>query len=440
MNIPEVMGGVRELMQEEADELGKSSGFIKRQRKFSGSSYAQMLVFGSIGEPALSYTDMKQYAKLAGTEVSVQGISARFTQEGAQYLSELLERAVNRVVESQASEVIPILNKFTGVYIRDSSVISLPPSLKKMWPGVGGSAGETAALKLQVRLNYKTGALDGPALQPARMHDRRTPYQYTDEPAGSLSLADLGYFSLDELQARNTAKQYVVTRYKHGTTLYQEDGTRIDLLTLLRALPTSRSDMTILVGQQHRLPMRLLVERVPSEVAEQRRHKLREYARKKQTSIRRETLELSNWTLVLTNVPTEMLSFDAVQVLLYLRWQVELLFKLWKSQFRIDEWRSKKPWRILCELYAKLIAVVICQWIFQLDWWRYPDRSLVKAAHVVQKCAPVIASSLSNKSILLRSLCKIRDCIRSSAHINKRRKKPATFQSLLFSQPCGGLS
>lgn len=440
MNIPEVMKNVRELMQEEADELGKSSGFIKRQRKFSGSSYAQMLVFGSIGEPALSYTDMKQYAKLAGTEVSAQGISARFTKEGAQFLSELLERAVNRVVESQASEVIPILNKFTGVYIRDSSVISLPLSLKKMWPGVGGSAGETAALKLQVRLNYKTGALDGPTLQPARMHDRRTPYQYTDEPAGSLSLADLGYFSLDELQARNTAKQYVVTRYKHGTTLYQEDGTRIDLLTLLRELPTSRADMTILVGQQHRLPMRLLVERVPSEVAEQRRHKLREHARKKQTSIRRETLELSNWTLVLTNIPTEMLSFDAVQVLLYLRWQVELLFKLWKSQFRIDEWRSKKPWRILCELYAKLIAVVICQWIFQLDWWRYPDRSLVKAAHVVQKCAPVIASSLSNKSILLRSMRKIRDCIRSSAHINKRAKKPATFQTLLSLQSFGGLN
>ena len=82
MNIPEMMKNVRELMVEEADELGRSSGFIQRQRKFSGSSYAQMLVFGSIGEPALSYTDMKQYAKLAGTEVSVQGISATLLDDG----------------------------------------------------------------------------------------------------------------------------------------------------------------------------------------------------------------------------------------------------------------------------------------------------------------------------------------------------------------------
>jgi hypothetical protein len=439
MNIAEITENIKELLMNEADELGRRSRFIKRERKFSGRSYAQMLVFGSMGEPELSYTDMVQYAKLAGTEVSAQGVAARFTEEGAQFLAALLEKAVHRVVESRASEMIPILNKFTGVYLRDSSVINLPAHLKKAWPGVGGSGGETAALKLQVRLNYKTGELDGPALQPARMHDRRTPYQYTAEPAGSLSLADLGYFNLDEFQARIRAKQYVITRYKHGTILYHEDGTRLDLLTELRQLD-AHAEMAVRVGRQHRLPMRLLVEKVPTEVAQQRRRKLREYARKKQTTVRPETLELTNWIVILTNVPAEMLAFDAVKSLLYLRWQVELLFKLWKSYFRIDEWRSDNPWRILCELYAKLITVVICQWIFQLDWWRYPDRSLVKAAQVIQKFAPALASSLTNQRFFLRSLHKICACIRASAHVNKRANKPATYQTLLLSQSLGGLS
>ena len=40
------------------------------------------------------------------------------------------------------------------------------------------------------------------------------------------------------------------------------------------------------------------------------------------------------------------------------RWQVELLFKLWKSEGRIDESRSAQPWRVLCEVYAKLAAMV----------------------------------------------------------------------------------
>ena len=178
--------------------------------------------------------------------------------------------------------------------------------------------------------------------------------------------------------------------------------------------------MAVRVGKHHQLPLQLLVERVPSDVAEQRRRKCREYARKKQTPMRQETLELCNWLIILTNVPSEMLSFDAVKSLLYLRWQVELLFELWKSYFRIDEWRSVNPWRILCELYAKLIAVVICQWIFQLDWWGFPDRSLFKAALVVQKFAPSLVSSLTYQRLFLRTLRKICTCIRSSAHVNKR--------------------
>jgi len=46
-------------------------------------------------------------------------------------------------------------------------------------------------------------------------------------------------------------------------------------------------------------------------------------------------------------------------VLLKIRWQIELLFKLWKSHGRVDEWRTKKPARIVCEIYAKLIGLVV---------------------------------------------------------------------------------
>ncbi len=56
-------------------------------------------------------------------------------------------------------------------------------------------------------------------------------------------------------------------------------------------------------------------------------------------------------------VPPEVL------VLLRLRWQNKRLFRLWKEDGHIDDWRSKKPWRILCEVYGKLSAMLIQQWL-----------------------------------------------------------------------------
>ncbi len=62
-------------------------------------------------------------------------------------------------------------------------------------------------------------------------------------------------------------------------------------------------------------------------------------------------------------------------VLGHARWQIELLFQLWKSDGSIDESRSGRPWCILCELYAKLIAMVIQHCVLLMSCWRAPNRS-----------------------------------------------------------------
>ena len=66
------------------------------------------------------------------------------------------------------------------------------------------------------------------------------------------------------------------------------------------------------------------------------------------------------------------------------RWQIELLFKLWKSEGRIDESTSQKPYRVLCELYAKLVAMVVQHWVLLVSGWEHVDRSLVKMAQTVR--------------------------------------------------------
>ena len=67
---------------------------------------------------------------------------------------------------------------------------------------------------------------------------------------------------------------------------------------------------------------------------------------------------LTAWTLFVTNVPRNRLTLSEALVLGRTRWQIELLFRLWKSHGRFDESRSTKPWRILCEVTCTIHKII----------------------------------------------------------------------------------
>ena len=170
---------------------------------------------------------------------------------------------------------LPLLRRFRGVYIEDSSTIPLPPGLHSLWPGAGGSAGQTAGLKFQVRFDYLSGQVQGPLLQAAASHDRACPLQAEPLPAGGLRLEDLGFFSLEKFARDQQQGVAWISRLKGGTVVSTPAGERLDLLAWLQRQPTPQVDVPICLGKQHRLPCRLVGVKVPQEVADQRRRRLR---------------------------------------------------------------------------------------------------------------------------------------------------------------------
>src|SRR5258708_6862659 len=63
-----------------------------------------------------------------------------------------------------------------------------------------------------------------------------------------------------------------------------------------------------------------------------------------------------------------------------LRWQIELFFKVCKSEAGIDKISSKKTDRVMCEIYAKLICVVTLMYLcFPVRWCNTQELSLCKA-------------------------------------------------------------
>jgi len=178
-----VAEGMQGVLTEAADIIGRKTGFIKRLRKLSGSGFVQTLVFGWLSNPDSTVEELCQTAATLGIDISPHGLNKRFTPEASDCLQKVLESAVSQVI-SDDPVAIPLLQRFNGVHIQDSSTVVLPDELAVIWTGCGGSTTQntSSSLKLHLRLDLNTGKLAGPYLQSGKLHDMNPQIQWETLP------------------------------------------------------------------------------------------------------------------------------------------------------------------------------------------------------------------------------------------------------------------
>jgi len=425
--IPQLSRILQQLLIEDANQIGRESGFIQRQRRLSGSSFAQGMIFGWQANPNASLEELCQSLQVCGVKISPQGLQERLNSpQAANFLHQLLVKGVGYLVQ-RTSQREDLLTAFSGVYIQDSSQVKLPSSLNPIWPS--GTAGESI-LKIQTVLDYQNGLFD---LTLASGRDHDCPLQTVDLPSGSLRLADLGYFKVAVFQNLTQQKVSWVSRVPARAGIWH-NGSVIHVATWLEQCGCDVVDQPIELTAQ-RLSCRLIATPVPAEVSQERRRKVLKAARKRKNSrLKPETLSLCDWTILITNLPEDTYSPEDILCLQRLRWQIELLFKLWKSDLSLDEWRSQKPHQILSEVYAKLLVALIQHWLLLLGCWQNENRSLVKASLALRKHAFQILSNLPYLKYLIRSLNLILPTL-VRCTIQKRKARPATFQLLGLASP-----
>src|SRR5438552_14705213 len=86
---------LRKLLTQDADVLAKQTGFIQRQRKFSGSSFALSLLFGWLGNPQSSIHQLAGRSLDFKVNISDQGLDQRFSKGSADFMRKLFERALH---------------------------------------------------------------------------------------------------------------------------------------------------------------------------------------------------------------------------------------------------------------------------------------------------------------------------------------------------------
>jgi len=142
------------------------------------------------------------------------------------------------------------MERFNGVYIQDSSTITLPDELSDVWTGCGGSSSEntSSSVKIQIRWNFKNGAIIGPYLQDGRQHDQNSCLSEMRLPDGALRIADLGYFSLHDFADMNSDSVYWLTRVKSQCIVYDQENNKYHLEQFLKAQSSDIIDQQIFLG------------------------------------------------------------------------------------------------------------------------------------------------------------------------------------------------
>lgn len=134
---------------------------------------------------------------------------------------------------------------------------------------------QSGGIQASVQCEVLAGHLNGPWLTDAKTSDRQGPFEGEPIPPGTLSLADPGFFGIEHLsrhmQRRGRRKRSVITRLLSRTALSLRNGHRLELRGVLPQQVGGTREIGVMVGQTARLPMRLILVRVPKDVGEQRR-------------------------------------------------------------------------------------------------------------------------------------------------------------------------
>jgi hypothetical protein len=405
---------IKAFLEDEAEQIGNASGFVERRSKMSGRVFAQTLILGWIANPDASLNELVQWSARLGVDISEAGLHQRLNRQAVAFLAGLLERGL-QLVQGQTGIAKEILTRFNGVYLLDSTLITLPAQLSEVFAG-SGRTGSASALKIQLSYEYQTGGLHALRLEAGRYPDQKCELIRLTAFEGSLHLFDLGFFKVATFEGLAQAGAFFLSRLQVQTALYQspQETHALDLAKVLAIQPAQRGELSVFMGHSTRLPVRLIFQKLPPDVVEERRRKARANAQQRGQTPSQRHLALLAYALFITNVPPDWLSPLQVCQLYRLRWQVELIFKLWKSQAHLDRFHPWRPERILCQCFARLLGLLLFHTF--IAPWRFisqPELSFPKAWRILQSYMLPFALALHAHALLVPLFASIvRDFLR----------------------------
>jgi hypothetical protein len=386
--------------------------------------------------------------------MSPEGLNQRFNATTVQFL----QRIVTQLLSQKLAVSSPFPSHYTSTFKRirilDSTAFQLPDAFSSVYPGAGGCS-HTAGVKIQLEYDLLSGQFLHVHTGPGKQHDRT--YGSLCVPtveANDLCIRDLGYFHIKDLRHIQEKKAYYISRIKSNTRVYQKnpkpeyfrDGRikkgseyiQLDMEKLMNALqPGQTYEITdAYIGMSEKLPARVIIHRLTEEQQEKRLRDQEVREKKKGMTYSPRSKRLSGMNVYTTNIPMNLVPMGHVHDLYSLRWQIEILFKTWKSFFRIHQCKKVKQERWECHLYGQLIAILLCSsTMFRMRHLlltkKKRELSEYKAIYMIKDYFPLLfQATQKNTQELSKILLRLFNLLQQNGRKSHRYKKKTVFDIL----------
>lgn len=296
-------------------------------------------------------------------EISKQAIDSRFSSASTAFVKELLTETIMAQVCTTIAQ--PELQMFKTVRIKDSTTFDIHQSLADVFEGFGKGGGKCSksGVSIQYEFDIKTGKVFDIDLQSAISKDSKDAVSKKDDlKEGDLIIRDLGYYSDDMIENFIKCNAFFVSKLYHNVSVrLNEKDDKINFNTLYRqmkATQASHLDLNVYIGKKKRL-VRLIVELMPEQIYQQRVANRNKENKSTGYTTSDEFKDRARFNLYICNIPSSDFPWESISKLYRIRWQIELMFKVWKSIMHIDVLPKMKRERFLTTLYLKLLWVFI---------------------------------------------------------------------------------
>jgi hypothetical protein len=313
-------------------------------------------VFAHHKEGTESLEDYCREVYKEGVSIRKQSFHERFNEYAVDFMKSMVSYALS--IKLRFNEVKQS-SRFSRIIIGDSTVYQLPANFAGKYKGTGGGASE-AAMKVQYCYDLLGQHIIDVRVQEGTSQDSKYPLQ--DLRKDDLRVEDLGYFKIQRFRDIQETGAFFLSRLRFDVKIYVLKNGEYECFNLLKEIKKLKKGLItsteVYIGDKERFPVRLVLEKVPLAIANEKRRKLKIDKQNKRSGITEKRLILCDINAFITNCNEEQLPTELIRQCYSLRWQIEIMFKAWKSIFKIDKIKQMKLERFECLNYGCLILII----------------------------------------------------------------------------------